>query len=193
MSTDTHTDTEIVNVAKRNYLTEEEIDLLIAETKKSKRTGKRNALMILMAYRHGLRVSELVDITWDQVNFTSGHIMVFRRKNGTPSNQPLSGDELRSLRSLKRESKSRYVFVSERGDRMSTANVRMLFMELRKKVKLEVHAHAHALRHSCGYKLANQGVDTRAIQDYIGHVNVQNTVLYTQLSQNRFKGFDKLI
>ena len=192
MHATTHTNTESVKV-KRDYLTEAEVNTLIAACKKHGRYGTRNALMILMAYRHGLRSAELVDLTWDQVCFKYGSLLVCRQKKGRPSTHPLSGDELRALRALKRESESPYVFASERGDRMTTANVRMLFKTLRSQVKIEGPLHAHALRHACGHKLADAGVDTKRIQDYLGHANIQNTQRYTELSANKFKGFDKLI
>lgn len=196
MSTDTTPTTESVKV-KRDYLTTQEIEQLMVIAKKG-RYGKRDALMVLMAYRHGLRSVELVDLTWDQVDFTTGRLLVCRRKNGLASTQPLNGDELRALRALKRESASPYIFVSERGDKMTTANIRMMFMKWRKEAqkqpkKLEGPLHAHALRHACGHRLAEQGVDTRRIQDYLGHKNIQNTQKYTQLSGQKFKGFDKLI
>lgn len=196
MSTDTIQTTESVKV-KRDYLLDREIEQLLELARKG-RHGKRDALIILMSYRHGLRSKEVIDLTWDQVDFHRGTLLVHRAKNGYPSNQPLSGDEMRSLRALKRESESPYILVSERGDKMTTANIRMMFMKLRKlaaasKTKIEGPIHAHALRHACGHKLAEQGVDTRRIQDYLGHKNIQNTRRYTELGPNKFKGFDKLI
>lgn len=177
----------------RDYLTEEEVNQLIDAARNDGRQGKRNALMLLMTYRHGLRSTELVGLTWDQIDFRSGHILVWRAKNGEPSKQPLNGDELRQLRALSRERKSSFVFTSEQGDAMTTANVRMLFKRLRELVSFDVQPHAHALRHACGHHLADQGIDTRRIQDYLGHKNIQNTERYTKLSATKFKGFDKLI
>lgn len=202
MSNDTLPTTESVKV-KRDYLLEREIEQLVEMARKNGRYGKRDALIILMSYRHGLRSKEVVDLTWDQVDFHRGTLLVHRAKNGYASNQPLNGDELRALRALKRESESPYIFVSERGDRMTTANIRMMFKKLRtissrlategKATPIEGPVHAHALRHGCGHKLAEAGVDTRRIQDYLGHKNIQNTQRYTQLSAQKFKGFDKLI
>lgn len=192
MSTDTIRTTESVK-AKRDYLTEQEVSLLIDAAKKQGRHGQRDALILLVAYRHGLRSCELVDLTWDQVNFKLGTLLVHRAKNGANSTHPLTGDELRSLRILKKDSQSPYIFVSERGDRMTTANVRQLCRKLRQALNLDIPLHAHALRHACGHKLADQGIDTRRIQDYLGHKNIQNTQRYTQLSAAKFKGFDKII
>lgn len=191
MRTDTIQTTKSVKV-KRNYLTDKEIDKLIDAAKEG-RYGKRDALMLLMSYRHGLRSVELVDLTWDQVDFERGTLTVYRRKQGVGSTQPLNGDELRALRALRRENDQAHVFVSERGTAMTTSNVRQLFKKLRSLVTIDGPIHAHALRHACGHKLADAGVDTRRIQDYLGHKNVQNTQRYTELSANKFKGFDKLI
>lgn len=185
---------------KRDYLTEEEIRTLIEIAKNDGRHGKRNALLLLVMYRHGLRVSEAIDLTWDQIDFTRGSILIHRKKNGLASNQPLSGKELRELRSIKRNTKSHHVFVSERGSPMTSSNIRMIFSRLRERVLSRPYLgtitgpiHAHALRHACGHKLADEGIDTRRIQDYLGHKNIQNTQRYTQLSANKFRGFDKLI
>ena len=69
--------------------------------------------MILLAYRHGLRASEVCDLRWDQVDFNQATLHVRRVKAGTPSTHPLTGAELRALRRLHREAKSPVVFVSE--------------------------------------------------------------------------------
>src|SRR5215813_10277959 len=95
----------------REHLTEAEIEKLIAATKDN-RHDHRDATMILVAYRHGLRASELVGLRWDQIDFAAGILHVIRRKRGTPSTHPISGDELRALRRLKREANSRVTHVT---------------------------------------------------------------------------------
>ena len=106
----------------REYLTEAEVERLMKAATRN-RWGHRDATMVLVAYRHGLRASELVDLRWDQVDFRTGNLHVRRVKQGTPSTHPILGDELRALRRLKREQepKSRFVFTSERGAPFSTA------------------------------------------------------------------------
>ena len=166
----------------REHLTEREVEKLI-EAARGNRWAHRDATMILIAYRHGLRASELVDLRWDQVHFTSANLDVRRRKAGTPATHPLTGLEMRALRRLKREQQpsSPYLFVSQRGAR--------LLQRAGKVAKVPFPIHPHMLRHACGYKLANDGVDTRALQAYLGHKNIQHTVRYTELSPSRFKGF----
>ena len=174
----------------REYLTQHEVERLMKAAKQN-RWGHRDATMILVAYRHGLRAAELVDLRWDQVDFRSGSLHVRRVKQGTPSTHPIMGDELRALRKLKREQpdKSPFVFTSERGAPFTTAGFARMIERTGEAAKLPFQAHPHMLRHACGYKLANDGHDTRALQAYLGHKNIQHTVRYTELSPTRFKMF----
>lgn len=119
-----------------------------------------------------------------------GHLHVRRAKNGTPSVHPLQGDELRALRQLLRDwpEHGGHVFVSERGGPMSTAGVRKMIARTGEEAGLTA-VHPHQLRHACGFALANAGQDTRALQHWIGHKNIQHTVRYTELTPARFRGF----
>ena len=174
----------------REYLTDDEVQRL-TEAAKANRHGQRDATMILVAYRHGLRASELTDLRWDQVEFTSATLHVRRVKQGTPSTHPILGDELRALRRLQREQapKSPFVFTSERGTPFTTAGFARMVERVGVEAELGFKAHPHMLRHACGYALANKGHDTRALQAYLGHKNIQHTVRYTELSPTRFKDF----
>ena len=147
--------------------------------------------MVLVAYRHGLRASELVDLRWDQIEFASGTLHVRRVKQGTRSTHPILGDELRALRRLKREQepKSPFVFTSERDAPFSTAGFARMIERAGSEAKLAFKPHPHMLRHACGFALANKGHDTRALQAYLGHRNIQHTVRYTELSPARFRDF----
>lgn len=147
--------------------------------------------MILVAYRHGFRASELTDLRWDQVEFSAAALHVRRVKQGTPSTHPILGDELRALRKLQREQKpkSPFVFTSERGSPFTTAGFARMVERTGAAAKLQFKVHPHMLRHACGYALANKGHDTRAVQAYLGHKNIQHTVRYTELSPTRFKDF----
>jgi type 1 fimbriae regulatory protein FimB/type 1 fimbriae regulatory protein FimE len=144
----------------------------------------------MLMYRHGLRVSEAVALRWEQIDLKAGLMQITRLKNGTPSTHPLRGPELRALRALKRDwPESPYLFASERGGPMTDSNVRKLLARLGRDAKLPFPVHPHMLRHACGYKLANDGHDTRAIQHYLGHKNIMHTVRYTELAPDRFKTF----
>jgi type 1 fimbriae regulatory protein FimE len=175
---------------QREYLTVKEIGLLMDTARERGRYGHRDATMILIAYRHGLRACELCSLHWDQVDLGRGLLHVRRIKNGTPSVHPMGGAEIRALRRLKREQpESRYVFLSERLAPMTTAGLRKTVARIAERAKFPFPVHPHMLRHACGYKLANDGQDTRALQHYLGHKNIQHTVRYTELSPERFKSF----
>src|SRR6266849_990592 len=155
-----------------------------------RRYSHRDATMILIAYRHGLRVSELCALRWGQVDFQRGLLHVRRLKNGTPSVHPMGGSEIRALRRLMREQpESRHVFATERRAPMSPAGFRKTLARTGERAKFPFPVHPHMLRHACGYKLANDGQDTRAIQHCLGHKNIQHIVRYTALSPERFKSF----
>jgi type 1 fimbriae regulatory protein FimB/type 1 fimbriae regulatory protein FimE len=174
----------------REYLTAKEVVKLLEGAREHRRHGHRDATMILTAYRHGLRAAELCALRWDQVDFEHGLLHVRRIKNGTPSVHPLGGPEIRALRRLMREEpQSRYVFNTERRTPMTTAGYRKMVARTGEAADFPFPVHPHMLRHACGYKLANDGQDTRAVQHYLGHKNIQHTVRYTELSPERFKSF----
>jgi site-specific recombinase XerD len=173
---------------QREYLTPSEVDKLVKAATKN-RHGHRDATMVLVCYRHGLRVSELVELEWSQVDFNAANVHVRRLKGSTDAVHPIRGDELRALRRLQREQepKSSYVFTSERGSPFSTAGFLRMVQRAGEAAGLGFPVHPHMLRHATGFKLANDGVDTRTLQAYLGHKSIGNTVRYTELSPTRFK------
>jgi len=177
-------------VRTREYLTDAEVGRLMKAASKNS-WGHRDSTMVLVAYRHGLRVSELVDLRWDQIGFETASLAVRRAKKGTPATHPIRGDEMRALRKLQRDQdpKSPFVFTSERGAPFTTAGFARMMQRAGDGAKLGFKAHPHMLRHACGFALANKGHDTRALQAYLGHKSIQHTVRYTELSPHRFKDF----
>ena len=152
----------------RKHLTQDEVKVLV-EAAKGNRHGHRDATMILVAFRHGLRASEVCDLRWNQIDFDAAILHVRLIKNGTPSTHPLLGDEMRALRRLQQESDtSPFVFVSERGSPFTTAGFARI-VERAAAARLELKAHPHMLREACGYALANRGYNTRDIQVWLGH------------------------
>ena len=174
----------------REHLTEREVERLV-EAAKDNRWGHRDSTMVLLAFRHGLRASELVDLRWEQVDLENAILHVRRVKQGTAATHPLTGRELRALRRLRREqeSKSPFVFVSERSAPFSNRGFQTMVERAARAAGFDMKIHPHMLRHACGFKLANDGHDTRALQHYLGHKNIQHTVRYTELSPDRFKDF----
>ncbi len=179
----------------KNFLTESEMKKFLESARKG-RHGVRDYCLMLTAYRHVLRVSELIDIRVQDLDFDSARIYVRRLKGSLSTNQPIEGDELRAIRAwLKvRENYpnafSNYLFLSERGP-LTRQAVNYLVEQIGKRAKLEFKVNPHMLRHSTGYYLANKGYDTRLIQDYLGHRNITHTVRYTRTSAHRFEGLWK--
>ena len=174
----------------REHLLPHEVEAMIKAAKAVGRHGNRDSTLILLAYRHGLRVSELVALRWEQIDFGSGTIYINRLKHGVSSTHPLRGPELRALRQVLREyPNSPYLFVSERGAAMASATARGIIERAGVLAGLPFPVHPHMLRHACGFYLASSGHDTRAIQAYLGHKNIQHTVRYTELAPGRFKDF----
>jgi type 1 fimbriae regulatory protein FimB/type 1 fimbriae regulatory protein FimE len=175
----------------REYLTPSEVRALTKAAGRRGRYGQRDACLVLLVYRHGLRVSEAVSLKWADVDLKAGHLHVRRAKQGVPSTHPLQGDELRALRQLRRDwpEHGGFVFLSERGGPMTADGVRKMITRTGEEAGLPFPVHPHMLRHACGFKLANDGHDTRALQLWLGHRNIQHTVRYTELSPARFRNF----
>ena len=183
----TQVNVTVMRKRPREYLTEVEIERLM-DAARQNRWGHRDATAILLAYRHGLRASELVALRWDDIDFTTGRLHVRRSKGGETAVHPLGGKELRALRRLQRESaKSLYLFVSERGAPLSVAGYQRMVARAGRAANFRFLIHSHMLRHSTGYKLANDGHDSRAIQGYLGHRSLLSTQRYMALAPDRFR------
>ncbi len=177
------------DVRRREHLTPDEVESLMKAAGSIGRHRHRDKTLILVMYRHGLRVSEAIDLRWDQMNLSSGQIHVNRLKNGKPSTHYLEGDEVRALRRIRRDyPDGSFIFLTERGGPLTRSTVNKLITRAGKDARFDFPAHPHMLRHACGYYLANKGIDTRTIQDYLGHISIAHTVRYTELSPHKFKG-----
>lgn len=178
------------SVRSREYLTQDEINRLIKALRKRSRNPDRDECVVLMMFRHGLRVGEAINLKWDQVDFKGAMLHVNRLKGSLDAVHPIPGIEMRLLRKLQRqENSSRYIFLSERKAPMTAQAIYRMLRRIEGEAALGFPIHPHMLRHSCGFYLANKGVDTRAIQMYMGHSNINNTVIYTQLTGDRFQNF----
>ena len=179
-------------IRAREYLTDSEIVRLITAASEN-RHGHRDATMVLVAYRHVPAGGELVTLRWDAIDFAHGRLHVHRVKGSAESVHPLSGPRVaRAARRLKRDQDpaSPFIFTSERGAPFTTAGFRKMIAQLRRRGRSSVSgASAHVAATPAAYKLANDGVDTRSLQAYLGHKNIQHTVRYTELAPTRFKNF----
>jgi type 1 fimbriae regulatory protein FimB len=149
--------------------------------------------MALMAYRHGLRVSELADLRLDEIDLTGATLRVRRVKRGLDTSHPIEGDELRAIRAWLRErsvhgqAAAPWLFLSERGGKLRREAVNYIFGRISRAAGFTFQVYPHMLRHSCGYALADRNTATRTIQDYLGHTRIENTVRYTAANPERFR------
>ena len=165
----------------REHLTTDEVEKLI-NAASSNRQGQRDALMVLLAFRHGLRAAEVCDLRWEQIDFSSAQPCTSAAlSDGTPATHPPDWQRDASVAQASTElpgAPGAFVFVSERGAPLSAPGFSRMVERAGRAAKLGIKVHAHMLRHACGYALANAGHDTRALQAYLGHRNIQNTTRY---------------
>jgi type 1 fimbriae regulatory protein FimB/type 1 fimbriae regulatory protein FimE len=178
----------------RKYITPAEFGSLLEAVGQVGRNRTRDRTLVQVMYYHGLRVAEAISLQWSDIDWTTEKMHVARVKNGRDGVHPIQGgrgQELRSLRALKREAgddnPEGYMFRSERGGPLSPDMVARIIERAGVIAGLGFHIHPHMLRHGAGYKLANRGVDTRTIQDYMGHSQISSTVIYTALASTKFK------
>ena len=177
--------------AGRSHLTGLEVGKLIAATRGSRNEARDRCLLLLM-FRHGLRVSEACRLRLDQVDMQGRVLHITRLKHGLSTTQPLRGDELKAIGAwLKQRARMKPIgksfFVSEQRTPLHRATVNFAVQKYSEAAALPLLAHPHMLRHACGFALAEQGADTRLIQDYLGHRNIQHTVKYTAAYPARFE------
>ncbi len=183
---------QAIDAHAKNFLTDAEMKKFLAAARQG-RHSVRDFCLMLVTYRHGLRVSELIDIRLKDLDLETGRLFVRRVKGSLSTHQPIEGDELRAIRAWLREredypnASSNYLFLSERGP-MTRQSINYLVEQTGIRAKLNFKVNPHMLRHSTGYYLANKGCDTRLIQDYLGHRNITHTVRYTRTAAHRFEG-----
>jgi type 1 fimbriae regulatory protein FimB len=178
-------------IKDRKHLVSAEVDKLIEATKDSRNAARDRCLLLLM-FRHGLRVSEACGLKLSQVDTESRILHVSRLKKGLSTTHPLRPDELKAIKAwlairAKMKPDTDAFFISERRRPLSRVTAWLAIRNYGERAGLSIPAHPHMLRHACGFALADQGADTRLIQDYLGHRNIQHTVIYTATNPARFE------
>jgi len=179
---------------RREYLTADEVERLLAASKTTSRNPERDYAILLLAYRHGLRVSELCSLKLSDVNLEAGEFHVARLKGSDSGSHPFYNGESAAIRAwlverakLNPPESCDTLFISERRKPLSRITVWLMISQVAQAAGLEhLDVHPHMLRHSCGYALINKGVDVRTIQGYLGHKSISSTVRYTKLDSRRF-------
>lgn len=175
---------------KKDFLTHDEVLRLAHASYSSMRNPIRNRLIIMLSYMHGLRVSELINIKIDDIDFKNARLWVSRLKGGLSTEHPIERKttfkDLKRLVNHRANNSSDYLFQNESGSPMTRQGI-FYIVKTAAGIAGIKNVHPHTLRHSCGYYLANKGYDLRLIQDYLGHRDPKHTALYTRTASNRFK------
>ncbi|MBM9422923.1 type 1 fimbria switch DNA invertase FimE [Klebsiella pneumoniae] len=179
---------------RRRFLTAKEVQAMMQAARQGP-TGERDYCLILLAFRHGLRISELLDLHYHDLALHEGRVNVRRLKNGFSTIHPLRFDEREAIErwslvraGWKAADKTDALFISRRGTALSRQQAYRIIRSAGENAGTVTHTHPHMLRHACGYELAERGTDTRLIQDYLGHRNIRHTVRYTASNAARFAG-----
>ena len=174
----------------RRYLLPQEIDRLLAAAREEGTYAQRNYTMLLLCYRHGLRLKEIIDLRWNMIDLKNKTLRVVRIGGKKKSVHPLRPDEVQALRQLKNDfPKTAYVFISRFGSRLSERSISRVFVQLGRAAKLKPRVAPSVLRRSAGRALVNAGHNLLAIQQYLGHRDISQVLDYLELPANPYKDF----
>ncbi|STB73310.1 tyrosine-type DNA invertase [Citrobacter koseri] len=177
----------------RKHLTQTEVESLLESARQSG-NPERDYCLIYMSFIHGFRVSEARHLRLSDLDLKEGCLYIRRLKQGFSTNHPLLRDEVKAIRAWIKVRNgmagagSDWLFLSRHGGPLSRQRIYNLIQALGKRAGLSLCSHPHMLRHACGFALADRGIDTRLIQDYLGHRNIRHTVRYTASNAERFDG-----
>jgi type 1 fimbriae regulatory protein FimB len=176
----------------KEYLTDHEVEQLM-EAAADGRHGVRDQLLILLAWRHGLRCEELVSLKLNQITIPGRELYVLRVKGSVSNHHPMQEDEIRLLkrwlkvREANKGARSDRLFLTERGEGMQPHAFNHLLTVIGQRAGFPFRVYPHMLRHSCGFHLANKGLNAFTIAAYLGHRQIQNSLRYVHVSAAQFK------
>lgn len=178
---------------QRKHLTQSEVERLLMSAKEGG-NPERDYCLIYMSFLHGFRVSETCQLLLSDIDLQAKSLFIRRMKNGFNTNHPLLNNEIRAIRAWLKVrnsmsgSETDWLFLSRQGKPLTRQRVHQLISQFGVAAGISVPSHPHMLRHACGFALADRGIDTRLIQDYLGHKNIRHTVHYTASNSERFEG-----
>ncbi|HBC7422443.1 TPA: tyrosine-type recombinase/integrase [Serratia marcescens] len=180
-------------MGQRKHLTQTEVGSLL-EMALQGRHPERDYCLVYMSFIHGFRVSEVRYLQLSDLDLREGMLHIRRMKNGFSTNHPLLRNEIKAIKKWLKVrvnfpgAESDWLFLSNNGTPLTRQRIYQIISRLGVQANISVVSHPHMLRHACGFALADRGVDTRLIQDYLGHRNIRHTVRYTASNAERFKG-----
>ena len=185
-------DQQGLSAKRRMYLTLDEVNRLLW-TAKQARNGERYHCFILVSWRHGLRVSEAINLLWSDVNWKDQKIRIVREKGGIEQTHPLNPDEIKALKLLykSRTKGTKYIFTSQQGNIYTRQGIWKIISNLSKEAKLDIHVHPHMLRHTCGTMLAEKDTNPLTIKDYLGQKDIKSALFYIHLAGKQFDALGK--
>jgi type 1 fimbriae regulatory protein FimB/type 1 fimbriae regulatory protein FimE len=171
----------------KTWLSIDEVDALRRAAARGPH-GHRDSTMILIAFRHGLRATELGGLRWEHASLTRRTLFIRRAKDSFSGEHPLERDEVAALKKLCPSAGDRrgLIFLTQRGSGFTRRAIHLMIAKVGESAGIGLPVHPHMLRHACGYHMINKGFDLRIVQAWLGHKNVQNTTRYTVLAPNRF-------
>jgi integrase len=168
----------------REWLTEDEVKALV-KAAKSSRYGKRDEMLLLLMFKHGLRMNEAASLQWSHIDLNNRQITILRSKDGDKETYPLDPTAYKKLKQWKRE--SAYIFQSQRGSKLSPASIQKIVNQAAERANIGFSVHPHMIRHACGFALATNGSTAHFIQWWLGHKRLESTRWYINKAANRGK------
>lgn len=177
-----------------DFFSEKEIDtLLTANEKRTDKLKDRDQALLMLMFASGLRASEVVNLTFNQVDFDNRIMKVSGKGNKdrlvpfTNSAKEAMLNYINGLRKDLLKEDTKYIFLNSQGNKMTVRGLEYILDEIEAKTGLYGKIHPHMLRHSFATKMLNRGADLRTIQELLGHSSIETTSIYTHVAYENMK------